>query len=81
MGLFRPSDLFGNTSTIITANGREVNSRDLFFMKEQRGILSAVGEVEWEKVRLTVDSGASDTVVPSSVPVGKTGHHRREIWD
>ena len=36
-------------------------------MKEKRGVLSAVGEVEWEKVTLTVDSGASDTVVPPSV--------------
>ena len=58
---------FGTAAKIITKDGREVDDGDLFFMKEKRGVLSAVGEPDWEKVTLTVDSGASDTVVPPTV--------------
>ena len=36
-------------------------------MFKERGALSAVGTSEWEKLTLTVDSGASDTVVPPTV--------------
>ena len=39
----------------------------LYILREKRGILIPVGEPQWEKVTLTVDSGASDTVVRPTV--------------
>ena len=36
----------------------------------RKGLLSAVGQTGWEKLTLTVDSGASDTVVPPTVCTG-----------
>ena len=62
MRLLRPCDLFGKATNLITRDGREIDGSNLFFMKERKGVLSAVGEPDWEKVTLTVDSGASDTV-------------------
>ena len=59
-----------------TIGGRTMDGDCLMLFKE-KGALSAVGRPEWEKLTLTVDSGASDTVVPPTVCQGaqllKTG--------
>ena len=43
-------------------------------------MLSAVGSQEWEKLTLTVDSGASDTVAPPTVCKGAQLHKDGEKY-
>ena len=68
---FRASDLFGPTASII-GSGRQIgDAGSVFLFRERpRSGLAAIGEPQWEKVTLTVDSGASDTVVPIAVCPG-----------
>ena len=69
-GSFQIADLFGPTTTL-ASGGRQIGSSSpLFFFKEKPQLLAAATETRWEKVTLTVDSGASDTVVPPTVAPG-----------
>ena len=69
-GSFQIADLFGPTTTL-ASDGRQIGSSSpLLFFKEKPKLLAAATETRWEKVTLTVDSGASDTVVPPTVAPG-----------
>ena len=46
--------------------GLKSKHESMFLLYEKRGVLNAV-DPKWEKLTLTVDSGASDTVVPRTV--------------
>ena len=65
-GEYTFKDIFGS-ALARTASGLTIDTGDLFILREKRGILNPVGEPQWEKLTLTVDSGASDTVVPPTV--------------
>ena len=65
-GVYTFKNVFGSAS-IATPSGMEIDASQLFILREKRGALNPVGEPQWEKLTLTVDSGASDTVVPPSV--------------
>ena len=55
----------------VLPGSRRLEADKLFFFKEKLcGALNAVRGAHWEKVTLTVDSGASDTVVPLTVCPG-----------
>ena len=48
-----------------------MDAHSVFLFRERPSTkLAAASEVQWEKVTLTVDSGASDTVVPPTVCPG-----------
>lgn len=69
-GSFQIADLFGPSTTLVS-KGRQIGqSSPLLFFKEKPKLLAAATETRWEKVTLTVDSGASDTVVPPTVAPG-----------
>ena len=46
---------------------------------ERRPMLSSASEIRWERIILTVDSGASDTVVPPSVCSLAPLHHTEKV--
>ena len=69
-GGFRASDLFGPLSTIVSRGRDLIDAGNMFLFRERPSALSAATESQWEKVTLTVDSGASDTVVPPTVCPG-----------
>jgi hypothetical protein len=53
------------------SDGRQIGSSSpLLSFKEKPKLLAAATETLWEKVTLTVDSGASDTVVPPTIAPG-----------
>ena len=68
-GAYTFKDVFG-CALATTADGRTIDTAGLLMLTEKRGILNPVGTPTWEKLTLTVDSGASDTVVPPSVCPG-----------
>ena len=57
--------IFGRSASAKSKDGNIVSGDRLSFFKERRGAVAACGEAVWEKVTLTVDSGASDIVVPA----------------
>ena len=58
--------LFGTGVSAAIAREHNLPGGSMFFLAEKKGVLNAISPA-WEKLTLTVDSGASDTVVPPSV--------------
>ena len=64
--LGRLDDVFGAGVSAAVATGLNRPGSSMFFLAEKKGVLNTIAPA-WEKLTLTVDSGASDTVVPPSV--------------
>ena len=58
--------VFGTGVSAAIAKEHNLSGNSMFFLAEKKGVLNASAPA-WEKLTLTVDSGASDTVVPPSV--------------
>ena len=58
--------VFGTGVSAAIAKEHNLPGGSMFFLAEKKGVLNAIAPA-WEKLTLTVDSGASDTVVPPSV--------------